>query len=292
MSSQVEYLLSPTAIRERCQKVYDLNVEGRGSFNLYLDKWELVTDYVLKTIEKNYPSLEIPFHSRLGHFMAGGVDRLAWPELNLQKLTAVEKVKRLIDLVIPSVLLDAGAGNEWKFAEQKTGQIINRSEGLGVASYYMFIGGKFSSNNRVETDAAGLLSISESHIIEAFQVSDKNPLVGVQGRLNLLKSLGQVIKNNPEVFPNQRPSDLVEQFKVGDNIDALLVLKSLLVHLGAIWPSRLTLDGIPLGDTWSLSLLGSANSFESLVPFHKLSQWLSYSILDCCVRSGLPVVNW
>lgn len=291
MSSQVDYLLSPVAIRERCQKVYDLNIEGRGSFVLNLDKWELVADYVLKTIEKNYPSLDIPFHSRLGHFRAGKVDRLTWPELALNNLSSIEKVKRLVDLVIPSVLLDAGAGNDWKFVEEKTKQTITRSEGLGVASYYMFVGGKFSSKNNIETDAQGLLNLTEKDIVDAFQVTERNPLVGVQGRLNLLKSLGRVMQSRPEIFPHQRPSDLVEHFKSNGQVDALLVLRSLLVHLGEIWPSRIVLDGRPLGDTWSLPLLGPQNSFESLVPFHKLSQWLSYSLLDCCVQAGLPVTN-
>jgi hypothetical protein len=291
MTSQVNYLLSPTAIRERCQQVYDFNVEGRGSFILNFDKWETVINYVLKTIESNYPTLNIPFHSRLGHFRAGGVDRLVWSELDMQTLSPIEKVKRLVDLVILSVLLDAGAGDDWKFNEEKTGQTITRSEGLGVASYYMFVGGGLSSQKKIETDAQGLLSLTEKDIIKAFQVSEKNPLVGVQGRLNLLKSLGRVIQSQPEVFPNQRPSDLVERFKLNAQVDALLVLRTLLIHLGEIWPSRIVLDGAPLGDTWSLPLLGPKNSFESLVPFHKLSQWLSYSLLDCCVQAGLPVIN-
>ena len=57
---------------------------------------------------------------------------------------ALEKARRKIDLVIVSVLLDAGAGPAWKFEEPGTsGKVYNRSEGLGIASLCMFKDGMF-----------------------------------------------------------------------------------------------------------------------------------------------------
>lgn len=56
--------------------------------------------------------------------------------------------------------------------------------------------------------------------------------------------------------------------------------------LASIWPaSRTSLDGVPLGDVWPCSLLSSGTSpdssdVSSLVPFHKLSQWLTYSLME------------
>jgi hypothetical protein len=65
----------------------------------------------------------------------------------------------LIDLYIVSVLLDAGAGNKWTYEELqvpigpdahgesgKTGWKGGRSEGLAVASFWMFVAGVFSKH--------------------------------------------------------------------------------------------------------------------------------------------------
>ena len=57
-----------------------------------------------------------------------------------------EITKRLIDLFLVSVLLDAGAGNVWSYTEPSSGQNFARSEGLGVASLHMFIEGLFSGD--------------------------------------------------------------------------------------------------------------------------------------------------
>jgi hypothetical protein len=59
-----------------------------------------------------------------------------------------EKTKRLIDLFLVSVLLDAGAGNDWTYRDEFSGKSFSRSEGLGVASFNMFKEGFFSSDVR------------------------------------------------------------------------------------------------------------------------------------------------
>lgn len=60
--------------------------------------------------------------------------------------------------------------------------------------------------------------------------------------------------------------------------------------LAPIWPqSRTAINGISLGDAWpcqsmpqpgSSSVSGSADEWESIVPFHKLTQWLTYSLMQ------------
>jgi hypothetical protein len=64
-----------------------------------------------------------------------------WKETGVD---SVECSRRLVDLIIVSVLLDAGAGDVWKFTEERTGLQIERSEGLAVASLYAFTDGLFS----------------------------------------------------------------------------------------------------------------------------------------------------
>ena len=52
----------------------------------------------------------------------------------------------MLDLFLVSVLLDAGAGNDWTYRDETSGQSFSRSEGLGVASFNMFRDGFFSGD--------------------------------------------------------------------------------------------------------------------------------------------------
>lgn len=51
----------------------------------------------------------------------------------------------------------------------------------------------------------------------------------------------------------------------------------------SIWPpSRTQIDGVAIGDAWPSSSLPQsppAPAWESIIPFHKLTQWLCYSIM-------------
>lgn len=69
-------------------------------------------------------------------------------------LTKLEVAKRLLDLFVVSVLLDAGAGDVWKYTA-KSGEKVGRSEGLGVGSLEMFESGIFSGaeGNKYEVNS-------------------------------------------------------------------------------------------------------------------------------------------
>ena len=58
----------------------------------------------------------------------------------------LEVCKRLIDLFLVSVLLDAGAGTAWRYRENESGNVYSRSEGLAIASLEMFNAGMFSGD--------------------------------------------------------------------------------------------------------------------------------------------------
>ena len=73
--------------------------------------------------------------------------------------------------------------------------------------------------------------------------------------------------------------------------DARALLDAVLSGLGSIWPSRLSLDGENLGDVWRHPLAGSDGPSDGLVPFHKLSQWLTYSLVEPFEQSGRAVAN-
>lgn len=70
----------------------------------------------------------------------GNVPRIAtlldeWKQSGIDNL---ETTRRLIDLFFVSVLLDAGAGDHWRYVEPGTQREYERSEGIAVASLYMF----------------------------------------------------------------------------------------------------------------------------------------------------------
>ena len=52
----------------------------------------------------------------------------------VERALKAPRARRLTELVVVSVLVDAGAGAQWRFTERETGTALGRSEGLAVAS--------------------------------------------------------------------------------------------------------------------------------------------------------------
>jgi hypothetical protein len=48
---------------------------------------------------------------------------------------------------------------------------------------------------------------------------------------------------------------------------------------------------VPLGDCWQHSALVTADATSGLIPLHKLSQWLSYSLIEPLQAAGLVVAD-
>lgn len=293
----VDEILTPGCIRKKANFIYQSALEGNTFFKVNEDKFEEVADYVLKTIQENYPELEIPYHSRWGHFNSEKKDRIGFLNQKLEKFDAMEKGRREIDLVIVSVLLDAGAGDKWCYTDHNSGEKISRSEGLAVASFDMFCNGSFSNTPEMDpyrVDAEKLMNLTISELEVGFQVSKENPLEGVEGRLNLIKSLGATILKNKKFFNTPRPGALVDFFHSNvheGDLESSDILTTILNALGSIWPGRVSLGGKNLGDVWVYKPLMNSTSVECLVPFHKLSQWLSYSLIESLERSGLKVLH-
>lgn len=103
-------------------------------------------------------TVQIPPHGRWRHLDAGRprVEPLIakW-KASVDPPSEKEIARRLLDLFLVSVLLDAGAGNAWLYHEESTKQSFSRSEGLGVASFVMFEEGLFSGNSANPYQADG-----------------------------------------------------------------------------------------------------------------------------------------
>ncbi len=267
------------------------------NFRIDLGRLHAATELVRAATLKNYPSLDVPFHSRWRHFFAGGQDRWAAIANSKAWRDNAQRARAEFDLAIVSVFLDAGAGPRWRFRDPATGVSVGRSEGLALASLSMFERGAFSSNpeNPLRADAQALQNLSAEQLCAGFQISDINPLVGIEGRAELLRSLGRVIAAAPETFASKdtpRPGGLFDRLASlakGGAIDAPAILAELLRQLGPIWPSRLTLGSVPLGDCWKHPSLVADDATNGLVPLHKLSQWLAYSLIEPLQRAGISV---
>jgi hypothetical protein len=290
---QVDYLLSPAAIRVQAKKIFDLTVQGKTLFSYHPDKFQPTVDYVLSVIKKNYPDMKIPFHSRWGHFRVGGIDRVKTLDQTLATYDPLERARIKLDLVITSVLLDAGAGAAWTYKEASTGQTFSRSEGLGVASFYLFLDGVMSSDRKsLRADSEGLKKVTTADLNKYFQITPENPLVGVEGRQALLNNLARALTNKT-IFKDGRPGNIIDylSLKYGQIIPAEGLLRAVLDGLGPIWPGRLTAQNVNLGDIWQHSKLGAAGTLEALVPLHKLSQWMTYSLIEPINEAGFTVTG-
>jgi hypothetical protein len=290
MRDLVTYLRSPEAIRERCESLFALaQADQLQFFRCDLTQLNAVADYVIAVMREHYPDLQVPFHSRWRHFEVGGLTRLEQLDRALAELSPRDRAKAKFDLVIPSVLLDAGAGDVWQYVE--AGQVWRRSEGLAIASFDLFCAGAFSAHP-YQTDATGLQAMTEAAIAQGFQVSDRNPLVGLAGRSQLLQKLGHSLVAHPDLFgvENPRPGNLVDYLlrqAIANQLSVKTVFQAVLAGLGDIWAGRIVLDGVNLGDVWRHSALPG----DQLVPFHKLSQWLTYSLLEPLQELGLEITD-
>lgn len=217
----------------------------------------------------------------------------------------------MIDLFVVSVLLDAGAGTTWSYKSKESGKIFSRSEGLAVASLEMFKTGLFSSDRTepCQVDGAGLKKVTVEVLAKGMQHSEDNQLAGLEGRAGLLERLSEALNNQDFFGVDARPGNMLgENRPLFDFLGFFLmvILDYLLCHpstqassvpivpLTTLWtvlmdgfspiwpPSRTQVDGISIGDAWECSDMPEsppAQPWESIVPFHKLTQWLCYSIM-------------
>ena len=196
------------------------------------------------------------------------------------------------------------------------GARFSRSEGLAVATFRAFMAGSFSNTpgDPLRVDARALTRLDVAALRAVFQSGPGNPMAGLEGRVELLRRLGAVLEQQAAAAAQAaqqqaqqqaaaagqpaRPSMLVEPWLgSGGSIDAGELL-SLLVHDWApIWAHGSRVLGLPAGDVWPHAwagddtLTGKDRRTGGWVPFHKLSQWLVYSLVEPLQWSGLHVAG-
>ncbi|KAI1432277.1 DUF1688-domain-containing protein [Xylaria sp. CBS 124048] len=315
------YLRSLGAVRERCKIVTEKALQNRlNHFNVDMDRFPDVVNFVCRIIKRDYdaPFNTIPGHGRYQHFAVGGRDRIAHLLSTFSHtVDNTEKCRRLIDLFLVSVLLDAGAGTTWSYKSADSGKVYRRSEGLAVASLEMFKAGLFSGNpsNKYQVDKDGLQNLTVEQLARGLQAQPGNEVAGLEGRAQLLIRLGDALASKPEFFgASGRPGNMIDYLldhpttqATSSPVVVLPVLWNVLMSgLAPIWPdSRTTINGVSLGDAWPCSSMPqmpqristpsssptfspfppasathSTEPWESILPFHKLTQWLTYSLMQ------------
>ncbi|PLN86117.1 DUF1688-domain-containing protein [Aspergillus taichungensis] len=300
LDPKIEYLLSLKAVREKAHIVFKLAEQGKlHHFDYHADRLDEAAKYVMDIIERDFGPDRynlIPPHGRWQHFNVGGLDRISklLEQWDQQGYDNQEKVRSLVDLFFVSVLLDAGAGDTWRYEEPQSGAVYTRSEGIAVASLHMFLDGAFANAGSKRKDVVhgeALGNITVDAIRRGFQVNDTtNPLVGATARTEILQRLGASFLKLQDVFgPSGRPGNLVDYLLkqgTGATIDYSDLWGALQRTLIPVWPSdRTRVHGQPIGDAWPLKVLAEALESDpdaetaSIQPFHKLTQWLAYSLM-------------
>jgi uncharacterized protein DUF1688 len=298
--SAARSLLTAAAVRERAHEMLVAGLEGRlEHFTVDLESLSEATQVVAELIRVAYPDLNVPFHARWRHFVHGGIDLWGERAARVTWASRAAKARAAFDLAIVSVLLDAGAGASWRYLDRASGSVVARSEGLALASFRMFEAGAFSADpaDPLRADAERLAQLKPDDLATGFQVMVGNRLVGLDARAALLARLGATVAAQPQVFAREdraRPGGLYDVLAAdadGGRLAAPRILESLLQHLGPIWPGRLSLGGVPLGDTWRHPAIRRDDATDGLVPLHKLSQWLAYSLIEPLQEAGIAVTD-
>ncbi|KAJ1556561.1 hypothetical protein HK405_002527, partial [Cladochytrium tenue] len=232
-------------------------------FDVSLPALDTYAARVAALVARDYAgaAARVPPHTRWRHFcvtgpagaapagvsgVGGGEDPVAglaaaWRAAGVGR---VEVGRRVVDLFVVSVLLDAGAGAAWRYrgpAASARGFAaadgVGRSEGLALASLDWFAAGGLSGTYTAaaaggaaavddglkwRADAAGLRCVDAAAVATALQADAAagNAVEGLEGRAGLLRRLGDACAERPEYFgggPGGRPGMLVDYLlaKVG-----------------------------------------------------------------------------
>jgi len=297
MTEGARSLLCAAAVRRSAERILTLALDGSlDDWRVDLDRMPGVASFVAQVVRDRYPLLNPPFHARWRHFVFAGRD--LWSEVPGAN-DAAEAARAAFDLAITSVLLDAGAGADWRYRDNATGLTAARSEGLALASLRWFERGGLSDDSAdpLRVDAAALRRLDTRTINATFQVTETNPLQGSEGRASLLNRLGAALQARPDLFALEdkpRPGGLFDALVRRASkrpLPAGVILETLLDGLGSIWQNRPSLAGVPLGDCWIHPALTGDAAADHYAPLHKLSQWLAYSLIEPLEKAGVAVCD-
>lgn len=289
----VRELRGLACVRSRCAELLALAEAGRA-LHFEVDEARFA-DVVAAIVEASTALSASPDErfGRLRHFDVGGVARTSALAARLSAADPVERARSYVDLVVPSVLLDAGAGMSWGYVDTD-GTRHTRSEGLAIASLRLFEAGAFGGSREApRCDAEGLEALDVEKLGSGLQARPGNTLVGLEGRARTLSLLAAILRGRPELFGAEaragRLVDAVLAVSEHGRVETRELFAWLAGALAPLWPAGETLAGEPLGDVWRHPELGEGA--DGLVPLHKLVQWLLRSLVEPLATAGVELVG-
>ncbi|KAI9315870.1 hypothetical protein BX666DRAFT_1952323 [Dichotomocladium elegans] len=300
--TDLEYLCSLGSVRERCFRVQEAASRKRlAHFDVDLSKLDDMVHIIVSLMKRDFINTsEIPVFGRWRHFDVGGRPRIrqlidgAWAGID-----KTEQTRRVIDLFVVSVLMDIEPSLRYQYVEQDTGKVFKRQEGIAIACLDMFKAGAFSSDPRMphRVDSEALLGFTLEKIMQGLHVTSL--FDGLQDRVDLLRHLGQLLEHRQDYFGagvnGHRPGNLMDYLM--SHPTTINTKKGPLIHLETLWPIVQDMGelwaaseesngkgGTPeLGDVWpcdSIRVEHTSNQLDHYVSFHRLSQWLVYSLVE------------
>ena len=122
-SKSLAALFSAGAVRQRCGWFLEAARTGTLKHFVYDDSMlDDCVQIVAQETRTNYPDLVVPYHSRWRHFETPMGD-LSKVLLKYVGDSDHDRCRAELDLVVVSVLLDAGAGGRWHYRDDDTGVV-------------------------------------------------------------------------------------------------------------------------------------------------------------------------
>ena len=184
-------LLNAQAVRDRAHRMLALGLDDKlPNFRVDLGRLDDAVERVLSVTQKNYPSLDVPFHSRWRHFVEHGDDRHKFLIEHFSHFSdPMARARSDFDLAIVSVLLDAGAGPQWRYRDPIIGHEFGAIGRLGPGQHqHVCLWCVFLSNAGPMTIfhlscapmQMFLANLETKWLRNGFQVTDQNPLSGLR----------------------------------------------------------------------------------------------------------------
>ena len=294
----IRELWTVEAVRERANELLGLAERGAlEHFSVDEARLDSAAELVAEVTRERHPDLRVPLHSRWRHF-EGPDEASRWETIAGDAgLAGVDRARSAVELAVVSVLLDAGAGSNWRYRDELTGKEIGRSEGLAIATFDLYRRGTLSSDpaRPLRADAGGLGRIDRTAFARAFQLGDDNSLLGAGGRVRCLHAVGRAVATRPEFAPAAVPADgaarrlghLFDQIRATateGRIDARDLFRTVMTALHGV-------IGRALGDVWPHPGIRRPDPTDGVLALHKLFQWLTWSLVEPLAEGGVTVTG-
>lgn len=295
------HLRTTPEVRTRCARLLaGVRTTGSRWFEIDDKALQVAARDLASVLQRQFPRLHVPLHSVWRLFGQDGVDRQGHLEQLLLTQPPTHRTHARLDLAAVVVLLCTAADDCEPYTEPATGHRFAGATGRAVATLHAFTAGLFSSDPQrpFQADARGLRGIVTDRLAAALQVHDRAGLRELGRRAILLRRLGELLSEQPEVFGEEgRPAGIfdiiVSPYGHGvahtADVDAHDILSQLLTTLSGLWPGGGEIGGTLLGDCWRHRLAQGDGLSEGWVPLHATLQALARSFLEPFLRAGVQV---